>query len=530
VRIPRGTTALLGTLALLCAASCGVRGKDQEQVLNRRLDGEPKTLNVLTATSGPEWDVLSLLTRNLLDYDEKLNLIPGLAESVEPDAGWLAFTVRLRDARWEDGSPVTSADVAYTIEALMDPKTPSLSRRSFFESFEKVEIVDARTARVFFKTPYSGRRDAFSVPLLPAKEYKGTDINTNPRNRNPLANGPYRLARWDSGRSLELVRNTQYFGEKTPAERVVFRVVPESASAFQGLLVGSLDETKLTFDQRKKLDADPNALAASLIYPELGYTYIAWNNRSPLFSDPKIRVALTKLIDREAIAKALYGGTARPANGPVPPGLWSYDAALQPWPHDEAGAVAALEAAGWKAGADGVRVKDGKRFEFELTFGIGSDVQRQQSELIQQAFRKAGIVATLRPMEWGAFLTKSDSGELEASMLALNLDPNPDLAMNWHSTQVPPNGFNSGYYSNPKADALMDEIRTTFDRAKAQTLYKELQRILHEDEPVTFLHVVAAKWGVAKRVENVKASPMGLFIFWPGGSAWRVRSKGPAGG
>src|SRR5262245_47508636 len=107
--------------AALCAAfwlvsGCAVRGKDQGLVIRRRLEGEPKPPNPLLITNDPDQVLLCMISRFLLDYDGKLNLVPGLAESVDADANHLAYTVKLQEgARWEDGTPVTSDDVAYTI-------------------------------------------------------------------------------------------------------------------------------------------------------------------------------------------------------------------------------------------------------------------------------------------------------------------------------------------------------------------------------------------------------------------------------
>ena len=141
-----------------------------------------------------------------------------------------------------------------------------------------------------------------------------------------------------------------------------------------------------------------------------------------------------------------------------------------------------------------------------------------------------GVDMTIRQMEWAALSAKVDEGAFEAAMLAYSLDPNPDLAPNWHSSQVPPNGLNSCFYKNAAADALMDEVKTTFDRAKAKELYARLQRIVHEDEPASFLVNPETKWGVATRIENVETSPIGLFLIWPGATAWRpVRAKMPTG-
>jgi peptide/nickel transport system substrate-binding protein len=168
------------------------------------------------------------------------------------------------------------------------------------------------------------------------------------------------------------------------------------------------------------------------------------------------------------------------------------------------------------------------RFAFSLSLGAGSDVQRQIAETVQQAFRSAGIEMTIRPMEWAAFSSSVDEGSFEACFLAMNLDPNPDLFPSWHSSQVPPNGWNSVFYRNPRVDSLIERLQATFDRDAARPLYAEIQRLIRDDEPVAFLHNVPVKWGVARRIQGVASSPIGLSLFWPGAASWRtVRSKSP---
>jgi peptide/nickel transport system substrate-binding protein len=521
---PRRARAFVAALLAGSALACGTRGKDQASVIRRRLDGEPKTLNPILTTTDAEQVVVALLSRNLLDYDEKLNLVPGLAEDVSASPDHLVYTVRLKpDARWEDGSPVTSADVVFTLNAIMDPKVPALSRRSYFEGLVKAEAIDLRTTRVTFRTPFAGRRDAFNVWLLSAAAWKDGDLATHPRNRNPLANGPYRLGAWEPGRTLSLVRNTQYAGPAAPAEQVVFRVVPETAPAFAGLVSGDLDEMRLTFTQKGNVDAKAGAPEAprAVTFDELSYAYFGWSNRSPLFSDRRVRRALTMLVDRESIGRNLFGGLAKIANGPLPPAHWAWNASIAPWPYDPARAEKLLDEAGFRKGPDGIRRHGDVKLSFTFSLGMGSDLQRQMVELAQQSFRKAGIEMRIQPLEWAAFAAKMDAGELEAWAAALSLDPYPDLGVSWHSAQIPPTGLNNCFYRNPEVDALLERLRSAFDREEAVRLLGEVQRLVHEDEPVTFLNTPLTKWGVSGRIEGVRTSPVGLFLFWPGASAWR---------
>jgi peptide/nickel transport system substrate-binding protein len=169
-----------------------------------------------------------------------------------------------------------------------------------------------------------------------------------------------------------------------------------------------------------------------------------------------------------------------------------------------------------------MRRKGNLRLAFTLSLGMGSDIQRQIVELAQQSYRKAGIDMAIQPLEWAAFGAKMDAGECEAWAAALNLEPNPDLAVSWHSGQAPPVGFNPAFYSNPEVDALLDRLKTTFDREQTRTLLARVQALIHEDEPVTFLNVPLMKWGISSRLTNVKTSPYGLFLFWPGAAGWRT--------
>ena len=191
-------------------------------------------------------------------------------------------------------------------------------------------------------------------------------------------------------------------------------------------------------------------------------------------------------------------------------------------------AEALLDEAGFRKGPDGVRRKGNLRFAFTLSLGMGSDVQRQMVELAQQSFRKAGIEMAIQPLEWAAFAAKMDAGECEAWAAALNLDPNPDLSVSWHSAQTPPVGFNSAFYRNPEVDALLDRLRTTFDREESRALLARVQLLIHEDEPVTFLNVPLTEVGsllAPDEREDVADRPLHVLA---GRAGWRTSAHDEA--
>ena len=224
------------------------------------------------------------------------------------------------------------------------------------------------------------------------------------------------------------------------------------APAFAALQTGDLDEMRLTFAQKRELDAKASSpeVPRTVAFEELAYAYFGWNNRLPIFADRRVRRALTMLVDRESINRNLYGGLAKLANGPLPPAHWAWDASVAPWPYDPKRAEELLDEAGFRKGPDGIRRKGAARLAFTFALGMGSEVQRQMVELAQQSFRKAGIEMAIQPLEWAAFAAKMDAGECDAWAAALNLDPNPDLAVSWHSAQTPPIGHERGFLPEPR--------------------------------------------------------------------------------
>jgi ABC-type transport system substrate-binding protein len=159
--------------------------------LTRRLVGEPGTLNAVLQSGLPEEQVLQYVSRNLLDFDSRMTLVPGLAESYEvsPDGREVRLTLRA-DAIWEDGSPVTARDAVFTIRRIVDPAVPSPLFKPVFETLVSVEATGPRTLTARFREPDAAHAMAFVLPLLPAKRYAGQSFLKGREKRAPLSNGP----------------------------------------------------------------------------------------------------------------------------------------------------------------------------------------------------------------------------------------------------------------------------------------------------------------------------------------------------
>jgi peptide/nickel transport system substrate-binding protein len=502
--------------------------------LHRRLTGEPTTLNAVLQSSAPEAQVLQYVQRNLFDYDARQNLVPGLASGMEASPDGLTYTVTLRqDAAWEDGRPVTSRDAVFTVRQIVNPKVPAQVFKPLFEDLAGIDALDDRRFRIRFTRRYAFRPMAFVLPLLPAHRFDGQNFLRARDNRAPLSDGPYRFVAWKAQQSIELERNPRYAGPRGHFDRIVFRVVPDNATAYRMLLEGDLDEDQLDagLKQRAAEDARFAACCRLVEFYNLDYNYIALNARTPFFADARVRRALTMLLDRAAIVRGLYRGSARIISGPWAPDSPAYDADLAPLPFDPASAARLLDEAGWTAPpGGGVRSKDGKAFEFDLLVSAGSEVGRQIDEMLASELAQIGVTARVRQMEWAAFVEKVDAGQFEAASLAWSaVDPNPDPYFYWHSSQCPPNGVNDGCYTSPEADRLIAEAREEMDAPRRLVLLKRLHRLLRDDAPAVFVVNASQKYAFRKRIRGLASSPLGLYGIWPGPLGWWAAADGAAG-
>lgn len=509
------------------AAAATGRAVADGVTLHRRLEGEPATLNPIFQTSDFEGIVLAQVERNLIDVDERLRPIGGLCDTWQVSSDQRVYTFHLRpEAVWEDGSPVTSRDAVVTLARLTNPKVPALLFSSGLESFAGAEELDEKSFRVRFTKPYAFRLTAFHFPLLSASRDERGNPLTAPESREPVSNGPYRISGWKRGEAITLVRNPRYWGAPASFERVVFHVLPDQTQAYRAILRGELDETRLSVEQARRAESDPDFLRCCrlLRFDDLSFFYLGYNNRLPAFADAPTRRALTMLLDRQQIVDRLYGGAGRVLSGPWPADLPAYDRSVPPYPFDPARARELLARAGWRRTSEGL-LRRGARFRFDLLYAASSNASRQVAELAAAAFDSAGIDCRPLPLEWAALTERMDAGDFDAVLASWANDLNPDLYSCWHSSQAAPRGMNNLHYSDPAADALIEATRLEPDEGKRLDLFHRLHRVMHDDEPATWLMQVAQRYAVRRRLRNVATSPVGLFRFWPGANAWKARAR-----
>jgi peptide/nickel transport system substrate-binding protein len=467
----------------------------------------------------PSHAVGDLLYNGLVKVDRDLRLVGELARSWEFSRDCLTLTFRLHDdVRWHDGRPFTADDVVFTWAAMVNPKTPN-PYKSDLQDVERVEALDPHTVRVTYARPYAKALLSWGMKILPRhllEEYvEAGKLREAPQNWSaPVGTGPYRFQEMKSGEKIVLVANQEYFAGRPHISRVVYRIIPSQATIFLELKAKGVDVAGLTALQYTRQTEYPAFERAynKFRYPGSGYTYLGFNLQDPRFADHRVRMAFAHAINKQEILQGVVFGLGREATGPFRPGTWAENPDVRPVPHDLPRAQALLAAAGWtQRNADGLLVKDGRPFTFELLTNQGNDERKKIAEIIQASLRELGVGVEIRVLEWASFLKEHvNKRRFDAIVLGWGTGIDPDQYLIWHSSQMGPDQLNVISYRNREVDALLEKGRATCEQSERVATYHRLHALLAADQPVIFLYWRDALPAVSGRVHGVDPGPAGL--------------------
>lgn len=522
---------VIGIVSLLLFTGCVSRVAQPKWYMTS-LGAEPVTLNPVTASDMPSARVCGYIFNGLITINKKLEVIPELASSWEISPDHLVYTFHLRkDVTWHDGVKFTAADVKFTFDKIMDPLSKAMNKRGSYIDVAKAEAVDDYTFRVTYKRPYSPALTSWGTSIIPKHLFEGVNFLDNKYNRAPVGTGPYRFVEWKTGQNVIIEKITNHFRDNPAIERIVFKIIKDSAMELNAYKRGDVDGLGMTPDQWEKEKNNPAMTSKSrmLIYSVLSFSYLGWNmdGSNPFFADKTVRQAMCHAMPVEDLVKRIYRGHARAISGPFHPDVWAYDTNVAPYKFDLALAAKKLEAAGWvDADKDGVREKmiNGKKtkFIFEVLYTEGSSVGENVLVLFKENLEKIGVTMEIHKIEWTAFIKKIHSHEFTACLLGWSLDIDPDPTALFHSREIG-KGLNYYGYRNAEVDSLCDEGLREFDRQKRAAIYHRVHRILNDECPYTFLVASQALVALHKRFENVEVAPTGIYDFHPGLLGWKIR-------
>lgn len=508
LRYRLGGFGLAAVASVLLAASAVAQTSAPARsggTLNWIIALEPALFVPVTTSAGSTCDLGPKVVEGLLTYDYKLNPIPLLAAAWSVSKDGLEYRFELRKGvKWHDGKDFTSDDVAFSILTL---KQFNPRGRSTFANVESVRTPDPHTAVLVLSKPVPYLLTALSgteSPIIPKHLYEGTDILTNKHNREPIGTGPFVFKEWVKGSHAVLERNPNYWDKPKPyVDKVIARFIPDAAARALALESGDADlGTKIIpLSDVERFKASPKFTVDVRSFPYLGnQQQLYFNFDTPQLKDVNVRRAIAQSLDMEAFNKLVWFGYGTTAAAAIGPQLTRYhDANIKYYPFDIKQADAALDAAGYKRGADGVR------FKLRLLYNPYQD--KRSAEFIRQSLAKIGIDVVIESYDLATYITRAYTDrafDITLEQLANMFDPTVGVQRVFWSKnfKIGLSFANPSHYVNPEVDRLLEAAAVEPDEARRKQQFLDFQKLVHAD-------VVSVEFGTdpqitiaAKKVKN----------------------------
>nr|MDP2481085.1 ABC transporter substrate-binding protein [Candidatus Palauibacterales bacterium] len=436
-----------------------------------------------------------VLLMPLVQLGPDLQPEPWLARSwdLRADSSQVVFHLR-DDVKWQDGQPVTAGDVAFTFRKAKDPDVP-FPNRAYFDRWDSVKVEGPHTVR-FWLRPYSQFLFGWTqVPIVP--EHVLGDVpdsalaSASFNATSPVGDGPFRFVIHEQGDRWVFEANPDFpadLGGPPRVDRIVYRIIPDESTELTELERGDVDlYLKLPPDQLSTVRADTSLDV--LTFPSPTYAFVAWNTRRSMFSDARVRRALTMAMNRRQILQTVQAGLGSVATGPLGPWHWAYDTAWRPIPYAPDSARALLAAAGWTdTDGDGVVDLNGRPFRFELLTNP-SQTRQDIAVMLQADLARVGVDLVPRTREMASLgqAIQSSKRLFDAFLLSWTEDMVIDDRDYWACDRRDDPLQFSGY-CDPTLDAIMDSIPRALDRDRKRRLLRRYAEMVEEAQPFTFLY------------------------------------------
>lgn len=530
---------LTGILALSAVLIAGTAGAEGRTTLTIGVTQFPSTFHPIIDAMLAKTYILGTALRPVTAYDHEWTLacmlcveLPTLEnggavlEKTPDGKDGVAVTYRLDpQATWGDGTPVTGDDIRFTWEVGKHPES-GVSGADVYQRIWKVETPTPKTV-VLHTDRVTYDYNALSIEPLPAhlerarfeeepREYKRRTLYDTDTTNPGLYFGPYRIDRVSAGAFVELVRNEHWAGKQPYFDRLIIRVVENTAALEANLLSGSIDyisgELGLTLDQALSLEKRRGEEFEFLYKAGLIYEHIDLNLDNPILADKRVRQALLYGVDRQAISERLFQGKQPVARSNVNPLDWVYSADVADYPYDPGKAKDLLEASGWKPGPGGIRVNaKGEKLQLTLGTTAGARVREQVQQVLQHYWKQIGVDIRIQNQPARVFFGQTvRERRFEAmAMFAWISAPESLPRSTLHSSMIPTQannwaGQNYTGYNNPAVDTLLDSIELDLNRETRAEKWHQLQTIYAQDLPALPLYFRANPYVIPKWLKGIR--------------------------
>jgi peptide/nickel transport system substrate-binding protein len=496
-------------------------------VVRYAISNDLNTLNPVIGGLAYENAIEEAIFSGLVKLDGRERLVPDLATDVpSPSNGGVSadgrtITYHLRHGvLWQDGQPLTSADVAFTFARITDPNV-NAPNSAPYTHVARVSTPDPYTVVVHLKEPWAPaiaqlfcNGENGSIIPKHALEHT-TDFNRDAFGVHPIGSGPLQLVRWERGSHIILGPNAHYFGGAPKIKKVDVFIVPDANTRLTMLSARELDVVQIgNPNQVTRLRQLPGYRVDLVQYPAIWFLTFEVT-RAP-FDDVAIRKALAMALDRRRLVRTTFVGTAVVADSFIPPFNWAYEHDNGAPAFDLPEAQRILEAAGWRVGPDGVRFRGDRKLEFTLSIATGSAIAYSLAQQMQQAWREIGANVHIQSFPLNVLRSPTGlwtTGRFDVDLGRLILDPDPDRSANLGSQFMGARGFNNGRYASARSDMLTAKAVAAYDHAARKAVYIQLQRLWNSDLPVVPLAWDEAIYVVNSDMHGFQAEPVNS-DFW----------------
>jgi len=448
-----------------------------------------------------------------------------LTESNSISDDGLTYTFKIKkDANWSDGTPITAKDVEFSIRACCDAsytgtndyitgrvkiKGAAEYKAGTATSIDGMKIVDDKTITITLTEKSSSGLYVLggAIPVPEAyygKYYKqgNTDGFKETYTKPGPTSGAYKFVSYKEGQEVDLEANDKSVLGAPKVKNLIYKVCTDETKVSM-LQSGDIDLTDVTVGTDNVESLEGLGFAGYQLFPTNGYGYMAFNEAKPQFKDKAVRQALTTALNREKIASSVYNKYAQVINVPQSKVSWVYAEGKNDYKYDLEKAKKMLDDAGWKAGADGIREKDGVKLAINFTGTSNNPVVDSILSVATEDWKALGVKFTSEKMDFTSMRQKQKGGDWDMLFMAWGLvaDPND---MDVYATGGSQNRTN---YSDTKLDGIYKKIASELDKEKLKELYKELYTEINEDVPYIYMYQRSDMWSYNGRVKGLEVSP-----------------------
>lgn len=443
-------------------------------------------------------------------------LEPGLAESWTISDDGREYTFKLRQGiTFHDGEPFNAQAVDFAFRRAFDKDFEFFDATNtvgfFLVGLQDVAVIDDNTVKLTLAEPngafleFLGYGAGRIVSPRAVREHGNAWLT-----ENPVGTGPFTFVSWEKGQKVELEANKDYWKPGEPkADKLIFVPIPEPTARVTALLTGQVNMiTVVPPDAIPQIKANP-----AFVYdqgPGNHYWFIVLNTREGPFADKRVRQAVNYAIDRQGLAEKILNGSAKPATQPMPAANWAYSPAITGYTYDPEKARQLLAEAGYPNG-----------FSTNMIIpvsGSGMMIPVQMNEYIQGNLRDVGINVAIQSYEWVSYLGIWAQGLAgDVTMNNQSIMSSEPYVMNFlfGSSFQPPNGWNTGWYSNPQVDELLTKALASAERSERAKYYAEAQALIVEDAPWIFVVNDLQPMAYSARVKGYVNNPAYVINFNP---------------